>query len=567
MRAVQLHVRMASAIAEALGASAEAAGVSAELAAAQAHQLESRSSNFPITISFRSGQTAARVEQKDGMEKMVRKSEVHAHHMAAAGALFARASQAKAPKEDPEAAPPPELLAGSPASLSGNKSEKTTGQDASQEEPSSPAKKASTAVPPEDDTNAAAGTAPQATAEQEDVPMEEDMPEDTKPQELPASFPFPKGYPPPREEGLPANFPFPQGYPPPPDQPGSLPANFLYPKGYPPPPETDEPKTAQLTPPGAPVVPGIPGALPPPPAGDAPPLLLPPYGAYPTLPPGDPSAALLAAPPPPPGVPGAPPGLPGGLPALSLMTPPPPPPGDPSTAPLVVPQVDPTTGRLLPPPPGVPASSSGVPPPPPMGGEQQAFTSDTLAAFIVENKIDSRAAGALRALPLDIQQKVVSEGLVTGTNPSAVLTARIRKFELQAGRTVGTAPGVEDTAPGSLPPPPPNAMLPPGAIGPQPAGVVDAAAPKADLPPPPSLLPPGLTTSQLLALGMLQPGAAAAAGLPGGLHAHLLAGTLPGVNLAGQLSALGPPPLPPGLTAPGALQIGAALPPGPPPAP
>lgn len=390
--------------------------------------------------------------------------------------------------------------------------------------------------------------------------MEEDSPEeDTK--ELPASFPFPKGYPPPKEEGLPANFPFPKGYPPPPDQPGTLPLNFLYPKGYPPPPETEEPKTVQLTPPGQSPVPGLP--LPPPPGDpNAPPLL--PLGAY------DPSAAaaLLGAPPPPPpggaGLLGAP---------TALQLPLPPPPGDPNAAPLVLPQIDPTTGLLLPPPPGVPGSAAGVPPPPPLGA-QQTSGSDPVTAFLVENKIDTRAAGAIRLLPLDLQLKVVAEGPVTGTNPSAVLTARIRKFELQAGKAVGTAPGVDAaTASGALPPPPPNDMLPPGAIGPQPAPGVGDAVPKADPPPPPSLLPPGLTAAQILQLGLLAPGTLPPPGLPGApgaagalagaLPAHLLAGTMPALGLAGKLPALGLPALPAGLTAPAMGVLPGARPPVP----
>lgn len=53
--------------------------------------------------------------------------------------------------------------------------------------------------------------------------------------------------------------------------------------------------------------------------------------------------------------------------------------------------------------------------------------SDPVGQFLEINKVDTRAAASLRAMPMDMQQKVIAEGPVTGTNPSAVLTARIRK--------------------------------------------------------------------------------------------------------------------------------------------
>jgi len=51
---------------------------------------------------------------------------------------------------------------------------------------------------------------------------------------------------------------------------------------------------------------------------------------------------------------------------------------------------------------------------------------DPLTAFVGENKIDSLAEETLRGLPFDLQQRVLSEGAVTGNNPSAVLMGRIR---------------------------------------------------------------------------------------------------------------------------------------------
>jgi len=114
----------------------------------------------------------------------------------------------------------------------------------------------------------------------------------------------------------------------------------------------------------------------------------------------------------------------------------------------------------MPPPHGVPMML----PPPPSGP-------DPVAVFIQENNIDQRAAAMLRALPGELQQRIVAEGPVTGTNPSAVLTARIRKFELQdsQGKTGPTASS-SSTVPG-----PPDSGASVGATGhpvpgPPPAG-------------------------------------------------------------------------------------------------
>eukprot|EP00811_Abedinium_folium_P003803 NODE_13499_length_1162_cov_2.144928.p2 GENE.NODE_13499_length_1162_cov_2.144928~~NODE_13499_length_1162_cov_2.144928.p2 ORF type:complete len:178 (+),score=44.86 NODE_13499_length_1162_cov_2.144928:2-535(+) len=48
-------------------------------------------------------------------------------------------------------------------------------------------------------------------------------------------------------------------------------------------------------------------------------------------------------------------------------------------------------------------------------------------AFLETNKIDARAAVMLRQLPPNLQERVITDGTVAGTNPSAVLTSRIRK--------------------------------------------------------------------------------------------------------------------------------------------
>lgn len=53
---------------------------------------------------------------------------------------------------------------------------------------------------------------------------------------------------------------------------------------------------------------------------------------------------------------------------------------------------------------------------------------DVVGHFASENAIDASAEAALRALPHDLQQKVLQEGPVRGTkNPSAVLMSRIRR--------------------------------------------------------------------------------------------------------------------------------------------
>lgn len=107
--------------------------------------------------------------------------------------------------------------------------------------------------------------------------------------------------------------------------------------------------------------------------------------------------------------------------------------------------------------------------------------------FLQETRADQRASGALRALPAELQRKVVAEGPVSGTNPSAVLMARVRKVEVQAqdkGAAAGTAPGAAaDVAPAVQP------MAGQTAPGAQPQMAPQAAF--AARPPPPGGLPPG----------------------------------------------------------------------------
>merc|ERR1719277_239429 len=90
--------------------------------------------------------------------------------------------------------------------------------------------------------------------------------------------------------------------------------------------------------------------------------------------------------------------------------------------------------------PQINAAGLAVPPPP--------ANSELVSTYLQENKIDARAAASFRALSEEVQQKVIQEGPVTGTNPSAVLTARVKKIEakLQAkggGSASSTAPAAE----------------------------------------------------------------------------------------------------------------------------
>lgn len=142
----------------------------------------------------------------------------------------------------------------------------------------------------------------------------------------------------------------------------------------------------------------------------------------------------------------------------------------------------------------------GMPPGPPL-------TSDPIQQFLVDNKVDSRAAASLRQLPMELQQKVVAEGPVTGTNPSAVMTARIRKIEMQnpdvkrAAQATAPAPSTSpvpeapmshSVAPHGIPPPPPF-MYP----APPPPGMVPDHRAAATMAPPPPPLPVGYAMAPL----------------------------------------------------------------------
>merc|ERR1719375_1889724 len=107
---------------------------------------------------------------------------------------------------------------------------------------------------------------------------------------------------------------------------------------------------------------------------------------------------------------------------------------------------------LPPPPPGGPPGGATVPPGPP----------DAIDEFVKVNGVDPRAASMLKALPKECQDSILADGPVSGTNPSAVLTARIRKLEPRAAELRKAVAGTATQAPPGPPPGPPPALGPPG---------------------------------------------------------------------------------------------------------
>jgi len=57
----------------------------------------------------------------------------------------------------------------------------------------------------------------------------------------------------------------------------------------------------------------------------------------------------------------------------------------------------------------------------------------SLEAFIRENELDESAVKALMEVPIEVQQRVMAEGIVTGRNKSAILVGRIRRCLCQPG--------------------------------------------------------------------------------------------------------------------------------------
>lgn len=62
-----------------------------------------------------------------------------------------------------------------------------------------------------------------------------------------------------------------------------------------------------------------------------------------------------------------------------------------------------------------------------------AANGDPVAMFITQYGVDSSAENALRALPVELQHRVMAEGPLRGLNASALLMSRVRKAQNSAG--------------------------------------------------------------------------------------------------------------------------------------
>jgi len=61
-----------------------------------------------------------------------------------------------------------------------------------------------------------------------------------------------------------------------------------------------------------------------------------------------------------------------------------------------------------------------------------AQAGDPVAIFVTQHGADYSAERALRALPVDLQCRVLNEGPLRAQNPSAVLMSRVRRVQTQA---------------------------------------------------------------------------------------------------------------------------------------
>lgn len=59
-----------------------------------------------------------------------------------------------------------------------------------------------------------------------------------------------------------------------------------------------------------------------------------------------------------------------------------------------------------------------------------AAAGDPIAIFCTQHSVDYSAENALRALPVELQCRVLNEGPLRAQNPSAVLMSRVRKAQL-----------------------------------------------------------------------------------------------------------------------------------------
>eukprot|EP00439_Symbiodinium_sp_Y106_P086708 s400_g35.t1 len=71
-----------------------------------------------------------------------------------------------------------------------------------------------------------------------------------------------------------------------------------------------------------------------------------------------------------------------------------------------------------------------------------AAAGDPVAKFCMQHAVDYSAENALRALPVELQCRILNEGPLRASNPSAVLMSRIRKAQtlLAEMRRLGKVP-------------------------------------------------------------------------------------------------------------------------------
>merc|ERR1719327_1881616 len=76
--------------------------------------------------------------------------------------------------------------------------------------------------------------------------------------------------------------------------------------------------------------------------------------------------------------------------------------------------------------------STGVPSP--------GFDPIAVETFCTQNSLDGSAVRLLKEQSADVQEKVIAEGFLTGSNKSAVLMSRVRRITSTASATATPAP-------------------------------------------------------------------------------------------------------------------------------
>lgn len=378
-----------------------------------------------ITINF-SKKTAEDPAARESNEKMLKKAEEHANKFAAMDAVLKLAGSRSARKDDLAPVVDFELLRVLPGSQDEDAPSAAKTPGAVSKDTGPLVATSVTASPALGPSTEGAKAEAQAAANVASVPQLAKQDSEKRSADDVAAAPQAKTQTAVADskEALPVDFPFPKGYPPPPDSapPQTFPEDFPFPKGYPPPPDEKQ---------------------------------LPAHFPFPRgYPPPDPNGKDLPAA----SAPSA------GFPQMVLV------PGPGGVAQLAPPQspqgnlyFDPSTGML------VHAVPIGNAKPPPAPLNQQHPVSDAITRWMTENGVDNRAKTAMAHIPPDLQQKVIAEGPLTGTNHSAMLVARIRKVEPAAKVPSSSVAAVQAqmAVPQVLMQPPPTqmpgaAMLPPG---------------------------------------------------------------------------------------------------------